>query len=50
MKRKISKVIILSALLLFAVTSTAQAQNATPPPIPQLETNLFSIVSSLSEQ
>ena len=50
MKHKVSKVIILSALLLFAVTSTAQAQNATPSPIPQLETKLFSIVSSLSEQ
>lgn len=50
MKQKIPKIIILSALLLFAVTSTAQAQTALPSSIPQLETKPFSVAFNLSEQ
>lgn len=50
MKRKIPKIIILSAPLLFAITSTAQAQTIPPSSIPQLETRSLSIAFNLPEQ
>jgi Rps23 Pro-64 3,4-dihydroxylase Tpa1-like proline 4-hydroxylase len=50
MKHKIPKVIILSALLLFAVTLTAPAQATPSSSNPEFETELFSISTNLSAQ